>query len=60
MRVLGVLVVLAGWVITVGGLFVTSSNMARSIIACIGIGVSIYGILGVLNRYYLARAVWKK
>ncbi len=60
MRLFGVLVVLAGWVITVGGLLTTSSTMARAIIACVGIGVSIYGILGVLNKYYLARAVWKK
>ena len=60
MRGVGVLVILVGWVITVGGLFVASSNATRIIIACIGIGVSLYGILGVLNRHYLARAVWKK
>ena len=60
MRLIGVLVILAGWVITVGGVLLTSSNMARILIACAGIGVSIYGILGVLNSYYLARAIWKK
>ena len=60
MKLLGVLIVLAGWVITVSGLLVTSSNMARGIIACIGIGVSLFGIFGVINQYYLARAIWKK
>ncbi len=60
MRLIGVLVVIGGWVITVGGLLVTSSNLARLIFACAGIGVSVYGILGVLNQYYLARAIWKK
>ena len=60
MRLIGVAIVLAGWAISVGGLLVTSSNMARAIIACVGIGVSIFGILGVLNNYYLARAIWKK
>ena len=60
MRLIGVLIILGGWAITVTGLLMTPSNMARAIIACVGIGVSIFGILGVLNQYYLARAIWKK
>ena len=60
MRLVGLAVILGGWVITMAGLFVSSSNMIRAIIACVGIGVSIFGILKVLNGYYLARAIWKK
>lgn len=60
MRLVGVAIVLAGWVLTVGGLLMTSSNLARLLIACAGIGVSLFGIFGVLNQYYLARAIWKK
>ncbi len=60
MRLIGVIVVLGGWLITIGGLVMTSSVMARGLFACVGIGVSIFGILGVLNSYYLARAIWKK
>ena len=60
MRFIGLLIVLGGWAITVGGLLMTSSNVARAIIACVGIGVSVFGILGVLNNYYLARAICKK
>ncbi len=60
MKLVGVLVVIGGWAITIGGLLMTSSNLARALIACLGIGVSIFGILGVLNQYYLARAIWKK
>lgn len=60
MRLIGILVILGGWVIAVSGLFVTSSNMLRAVIACAGIGVSIFGILGIINKYYLARAIWKK
>ena len=60
MRLAGILIVLAGWALSVGGLLMTSSVTARGIIACVGIGVSIFGILGVLNNYYLARAIWKK
>jgi hypothetical protein len=60
MRVIGVGIVLGGWVITIAGLLLTSSNMARGIVACVGIGVSIFGILGVLNKYYQERAIWKQ
>ncbi len=60
MRVIGVVTVLGGWVITIAGLLLTSSNMVRGIAACVGIGVSIFGILGVLNKYYLERAIWKQ
>lgn len=60
MRVVGVLTVIGGWVITIGGLLLTSSNIGRGIFAVIGIGVSIFGIFKVLNGYYLERAIWKK
>ncbi len=60
MRLIGIAVVLGGWAITIAGLLMTSSNMARATLACVGIGVSIFGILGALNNYYLTRAIWKK
>jgi len=30
------------------------------VFACLGIALSLYGNLGVLNGYYLERAIWKK
>ena len=60
MRITGLGIILAGWVLAVAGLFLTTSNMGRAIIACAGIAVSLYGSLGVLNGYYLARANWKR
>jgi len=60
MRLKGVLIVLGGWVITIGGLLLTASTAIRGIAACVGIGISIFGILGVLNKYYLERAIWKQ
>ena len=59
MRVLGILVNLLGWMIAVGGLFVTSSNGGRLLFALVGIGVSLFGIFGLINKYYLSRAIWK-
>jgi hypothetical protein len=60
MKLMGVLVVLAGWLIPVIGLNVTSSNGARFLLAVLGIAVSIFGILGMLNKAYLKEAIWKK
>ena len=60
MRLIGVLCILAGWAVAVGGLLITPSTTGRLIFSCIGIGISLYGILGILNGYYLERAIWKK
>ena len=60
MRLIGIACVLGGWAIAVAGLFITSSNLGRMIFALGGISVTLFGILGVLNSYYLERAVWKK
>ena len=60
MRLVGVACVLAGWAVAMSGLFLTSANTVRIVIACAGIGISLYGSLGILNGYYLERAIWKK
>ncbi len=60
MRLAGIGVILGGWLIAVGGLLVTSSTLGRAVLACVGISLSLFGVLGVLNNYYLARAIWKK
>jgi hypothetical protein len=60
MRIAGIGIILAGWLLAMSGLFITTSNMGRAIIACAGIAVSLFGNLGVLNKYYLARANWKR
>ena len=60
MRLLGVLVVLGGWAVAMSGLFITTAAAGRIFIACAGIGISLYGSLGILNGYYLERAIWKK
>ena len=60
MRLIGLLCAVGGGVVAVGGLFVTSAAPGRAIIACLGIAISLSGILGALNGYYLERAIWKK
>ncbi len=60
MRLTGLICIVGGWVIAVAGLFLMTSNSGRLLFASGGILVSVFGVLGVLNRYYLGRAIWKK
>ena len=60
MKIAGLLVVMGGWCIAVSGLFISSSNMARAVFAGTGIAVSLIGSLGILNKYYLNRDIWKQ
>ena len=60
MRLIGLACTLGGWLLAVAGLLITSSTGGRLAIACLGIAVSLTGSLGVLNGYYLERAIWKK
>ncbi len=60
MRIVGVAIIVGGWLLSVSGLLLTSSTLGRAVLACAGIGISLFGILKVLNGYYLERAIWKK
>ena len=60
MRLIGVLCVLGGWVVAMSGLFISSAAGPRILMACLGIALSLYGSLGILNGYYLERAIWKR
>ena len=60
MKLVGVLIAIAGWLIPVVTLTITQSNAARLTMCIIGIGVSLVGILGVLNKAHQKEAVWKK
>jgi hypothetical protein len=59
MRLVGILLALAGWLIPVVGLTLTQSLTARFILVLVGIGISLTGILGVLNKAHLQKAIWK-
>jgi hypothetical protein len=60
MKIVGLLLVLAGWLIPIIGLNATSSNPVRLVLALIGIGLCIVGILGFLNKGFQQHAVWKQ
>jgi hypothetical protein len=60
MRLAGIAVNLLGFLIALSGLFISTSNTVRLLFAVAGIAVTLFGIFGLINRYYLARAIWKK
>ena len=59
MRILGLLLAVVGWLIPVVGLTLTQSLSARFIMVVLGIGISLIGILGVLNKAHMKNAIWK-
>ena len=48
MKLMGLVVTLGGWFITIAGLHITESVGGRMVFALVGIAVSLIGVLGVL------------
>jgi hypothetical protein len=60
MILVGILLTLLGFVISVLSLGVTSSVGGRLAMVLVGLAVSLFGIMGVLSKAYLKNAIWKK
>jgi hypothetical protein len=60
MILVGVLLAFLGFVISLLSLAATSSVGGRLVLVLIGLAVSLFGILGVLNKAYQKNAIWKK
>jgi hypothetical protein len=56
----GIFVTLAGFAIAVASLGLTSSVNARLLLVVLGLAVSLFGIIGVINKAYLKNAIWRK
>jgi hypothetical protein len=59
MKLIGAFVVAFGWFITLIGMHLTASLAGRGILALVGIGVSLFGIIVVLPAAFNKNAVWK-
>ena len=59
MRLVGLLLAVVGWLIPVVGLTVAQSLGARFVLVVLGIGISLLGILVVLNKAHQIKAIWK-
>src|SRR5262249_17441001 len=56
----GVVTVVLGFRVAVGSLGMASTTAGRMGMVLIGIAISLFGIMGVLNQHYLKNAPWKK
>lgn len=59
MKLIGAGVSALGWVITLFGMHLTPSTAGRIVLALVGIGVSLFGIIVVLPAAFNKNAVWK-
>jgi len=59
MKLMGLLLAIAGWIVAMAAILITQSNGARLGLVSLGIAISVFGILGVLNPAYVKHAIWK-
>lgn len=59
MKILGLLVILLGWLIAVSSVEVGSTGL-QIVVTLIGLGVILFGIMGILNQAHLKNAIWKQ
>jgi len=59
MKLIGAAASALGWVITLFGMHLTPSVGGRLVLALVGIGVSLFGILVVLPAAFNKNAIWK-
>ncbi|MBS1872911.1 MAG: hypothetical protein JSU00_06830 [Acidobacteria bacterium] len=60
MVALGLLITLAGFLLALMSLGMSSSVSGRMVMVLAGIAVSLVGIIGVINRAYMKNAIWKR
>ncbi|PYT21362.1 MAG: hypothetical protein DMG58_32380 [Acidobacteria bacterium] len=60
MLLAGIVATFAGFLISILSLTLSSSVGGRMVIVLIGMIVSLFGIIGLINKAYLKDAIWKK
>jgi hypothetical protein len=59
MKLVGLVMAIAGWLIPVVSLVLTQSTAVRMTLCVAGLAVSLLGILVVMNKAHLKNAIWK-
>jgi hypothetical protein len=59
MILVGLVVTLLGFVIVILSLTLHSVG-SQLVVVLLGLAVSLFGIMGILNKHYLKNAIWKK
>jgi hypothetical protein len=60
MALVGLVVTFVGFLIAAGSVGIMSGTGGRLIMVLVGIAVSLFGIMGLLNPTYQKNAVWRK
>jgi len=60
MALVGLAVTFFGFLVAAGSVGLSSSNAARLVLVVVGIGISLFGIMGLINPAYQKDAVWKR
>jgi hypothetical protein len=60
MTIAGLALTLLGFLIALFSLSMSADVNVRMIIVLVGIAVSLFGIIGVINRAYMRNAIWRK
>ncbi|MBI3799477.1 MAG: hypothetical protein HY268_21230 [Deltaproteobacteria bacterium] len=58
MKIMGLILLIGGWLIAVAGLLITDATGMRMIMALVGFGTTIAGLMTV-NKGHTAHAIWK-
>ena len=59
MRIAGLFLALAGWLIPIVTVVETQSTTIRLVVSLAGIALTLFGVLVVLNKVHLKQAIWK-
>jgi hypothetical protein len=60
MGLVGLAVTFFGFLIAVGSVGLSSSTGARLVLVLVGIAISLFGIMGLINPAYQKDVIWKK
>lgn len=60
MTIAGIVITFVGFLIAFFSVGMTTDTTMRLVIVLVGIAVSLGGIIGVLNRACLAKAIWRR
>ena len=60
MVIVGLVVTLLGFLLSVASLGLATSVNVRMVMVLAGIAVSLFGIIGLINPAYVKNAIWKK
>ena len=60
MILFGLLITVLGFVLSLLALGFTSSMSVRMSLVLAGIALSLFGIVGLINRTYMKNAIWRK